>query len=35
MTSAILPSLLKQDPRFYQSSKGSFLHRLGYAASGS
>jgi hypothetical protein len=33
MTSAILPSLLKQDPRFYQSSKGSFLHRLGYAAS--
>jgi len=32
MTSAILPSILKQDPRFYQSSKGSFLHRLGYAA---
>jgi hypothetical protein len=33
MTSAILPSIFKQDPRFYQSSKGSFLHRLGYAAS--
>jgi hypothetical protein len=33
MTSAIFPSILKQDPRFYQSSKGSFLHRLGYAAS--
>lgn len=33
MTSAILPSILKQDPRFYQSSHGSFLHRLGYAAS--
>lgn len=33
MTSAVLPSILKQDPRFYQSSKGSFMHRLGYAAS--
>ena len=33
MTSAILPSILKQDPRFYQSSHGSFLHRLGYATS--
>ena len=33
MTSAVLPSILKQDPRFYQSSHGSFLHRLGYAAS--
>jgi hypothetical protein len=33
VTSAILPSILKQDPRFYQSSQGSFLHRLGYAAS--
>lgn len=33
MTAAILPSILKQDPRFYQSSKGSFMHRLGYAVS--
>ena len=33
MTSAIFPSILRQDPRFYQSGKGSFLHRLGYAAS--
>jgi hypothetical protein len=31
MTKAILPSLLHQDPRFYQSSKGTFWHRLGYA----
>ena len=33
MTSAVLPSLLHQDPRFYQSSNGRFLHRLGYAVS--
>jgi hypothetical protein len=33
MTGAILPSLLKEDPRFYQSSSGGFLHRTGYAAS--
>lgn len=33
MTGAVLPSLLRQDPRFYQSSNGRFLHRLGYAAS--
>jgi len=33
MTGAILPSLLRQDPRFYQSSNGRFLHRLGYAVS--
>jgi len=33
MTGAILPSLLRQDPRFYQSSNGRFLHRLGYAMS--
>lgn len=30
---AALPSLFRQDPRFYQSSRGSFLRRLGYAAS--
>jgi hypothetical protein len=33
MVGAALPSLLRQDPRFYQSSQGRFLHRLGYATS--
>jgi hypothetical protein len=33
MVNAALPSLLRQDPRFYQSSNGRFLHRLGYAVS--
>ena len=33
MTQAVLPSLLRQDPRFYQSSKGTFWHRAGYAVS--
>jgi hypothetical protein len=33
MTAAILPSLLHQDPRFYQSSTGSFWRRTGYAIS--
>ena len=33
MTGAVLPSLLRQDPRFYQSGEGSFLHRTGYAIS--
>jgi hypothetical protein len=33
MVGAVLPSLLRQDPRFYQSSHGKFLHRLGYAVS--
>jgi len=33
MTGAVLPSLLRQDPRFYQSSNGGFLHRTGYAVS--
>jgi hypothetical protein len=32
-TSAILPSLLHQDPRFFQSSEGGFAHRAGYAIS--
>jgi hypothetical protein len=32
-TGAILPSLLHQDPRFYQTSQGTFLHRAGYAIS--
>ena len=33
MTSAVLPSILHQDPRFFQSSEGSFAHRAGYAVS--
>ena len=33
VTSAILPSLLRQDPRYFQSGKGSFTHRTGYAMS--
>jgi hypothetical protein len=32
-TSAILPSVLRQDPRFYQLGKGGFWHRTGYAMS--
>jgi hypothetical protein len=32
-TTAIFPSLLHQDPRYYQLGKGSFLHRSGYAVS--
>jgi hypothetical protein len=31
MTSAILPSILKQDPRYYQLGSGGFWHRTGYA----
>src|SRR5579862_4014652 len=33
MTGAILPSVFKQDPRYYQSGKGGFVHRSGYAVS--
>jgi hypothetical protein len=33
MTGAILPSVLKQDPRFYQLGQGSFGHRAEYAIS--
>jgi hypothetical protein len=33
MTGAILPSLLHQDPRFFQSSEGGFARRTGYAVS--
>jgi hypothetical protein len=33
MTGAVLPSLLRQDPRFYQSGTGSFWRRTGYAMS--
>jgi hypothetical protein len=30
-TSAILPSVLQQDPRFYQMPEGTFVHRTEYA----
>lgn len=33
MVGAIYPSVLRQDPRFFQSGKGSFMHRTGYAVS--
>jgi len=33
MTGAVLPSLLRQDPRFFQESQGKFWHRTGYAIS--
>jgi hypothetical protein len=33
MVGAILPSVLHQDPRYYQSGHGSFLRRTGYALS--
>jgi hypothetical protein len=32
-TGAIVPSILRQDPRFYQSGKGGFAHRTEYAVS--
>lgn len=33
LTSAVLPSILREDPRFFQSGKGGFWHRTGYAVS--
>lgn len=33
MTSAILPSVLKQDPRYYVLGQGGFWHRTSYALS--
>jgi hypothetical protein len=33
MTAAILPSILHQDPRYFQMGKGGFWHRAGYAVS--
>lgn len=33
MTSAVFASVLRQDPRFFQSGHGSFVHRSGYAVS--
>jgi hypothetical protein len=32
MVGAIFPSVLHQDPRYYQLGKGGFWHRAGYAA---
>ncbi len=33
ITEAILPSLLRQDPRYFQMGKGGFVRRTGYAVS--
>ena len=33
MVGAVVPSLLHQDPRFFQSGEGSFTHKAGYAVS--
>src|SRR5271166_3502371 len=33
MVGAVFPSVLRQDPRFYQSGGGSFVKRSGYAVS--
>jgi len=33
MAQAIFPSMLHQDPRFFQSGKGGFVHRSAYAVS--
>jgi hypothetical protein len=33
MVGAVFPSVLRQDPRFYQSGKGDFWRRSGYAIS--
>ena len=32
MVGAVFPSLLHQDPRYFQSGKGGFWHRAGFAA---
>ena len=33
MVGAVMPSILHQDPRFFQTSEGGFAHRAGYAVS--
>ena len=33
MVSAVVPSILHQDPRYFQMGKGGFWHRAGYAMS--
>ena len=33
ITTGVLPSLLQQDPRYFQKGTGSFVYRVGYSAS--
>ena len=33
MVNAVVPSILRTDPRYYQLGKGTFVHRTGYALS--
>lgn len=33
MTEAVFPSMLRQDPRYYQKGQGGFLRRFGYTVS--
>lgn len=33
MVGAVFPSVLRQDPRYYQSGRGSFIRRTGYTVS--
>ena len=33
MVGAVFPSILRQDPRYYQSGQGSFFRRIGYSGS--
>jgi len=33
MTGAVFPSILHEDPRYFQLGKGSFMHRTGYSIS--
>ena len=33
MVNAVVPSVLRTDPRYYQLGKGTFVHRTGYALS--
>jgi len=33
MVGAVMPSLLRQDPRYFQKGKGGFAHRTAYALS--
>jgi hypothetical protein len=33
MVGAVYPSLLREDPRYYQMGKGGFFHRAGYSVS--
>jgi len=33
MTEAVVPWLVKQDPRYFRIGQGSFWHRTGYAVS--